>query len=128
MTSQMRSQTQASSTSRKRFRGKTVSDLARIAELAGITIRQAWQVREAMAKVMAEALIRRERITIRGFGTFSHWKGKDKKRGDPNYGGYRILPGKWKVRFTPHSALNYLLNPQEYKDADKQPGNKEDSH
>ena len=135
MTYQMPSQTPTASTSHKgprppkRIRRiKQVSDLARIAELSGITIKQAWVVRETVVRMLREAVLRREDVRIAKFGKFTYYLAKGQYNCYHPDGYYFNLKGGWRIRFTPYAALDYLINPQEYADADNQPSDKADGN
>jgi len=90
------------------------SDLARlIAERRGIHQRKADDVVNVVFDVMAEALKRKERIEIRGFGSFisKHYKAYVGR--NPKTGEQIEVPAKWMPYFKVGKDLKRKINDSE---------------
>lgn len=103
---------------RKTREGKTVPrafhiNLYQIAALSGLTLGEAKAILRIIKKVMTEALLKGETVTIDKFGTFQPYHREAYRHGTP-WGNVITAPAQTVVKFTPASALSYLVNPQDF--------------
>jgi integration host factor subunit beta len=63
-----------------------------------------------LVEVIAAAIIKQERVEIRGFGSFSTQHYKPRKAHNPQTGEHFIAPSKWRPSFKAGKGLRERIN------------------
>ncbi|HUJ21661.1 MAG TPA: HU family DNA-binding protein [Bryobacteraceae bacterium] len=83
--------------------------IRKIAEDARLTNRQAARALDAFLHSVQSSLIKGDRVTLVGFGTFAVSQHKARMVGDPRYGGRMRIEARRVARFAPGLDLKHAV-------------------
>lgn len=81
----------------------------RVADKAGITKADAKRTVDAILDTISEALARKEKVTLTGFGTFETRYSKERLGVNPQSGERLKIPGKHRPAFKPGAVLKRAI-------------------
>ncbi len=85
--------------------------LERTSERSGIPMRQLEAAVKGVLDTISEALLEKDSVQFRGFGTFELRERSAAVRTNPRTGAPMEIPDRLTVGFVPSSTLKSLLNP-----------------